>query len=176
MKIALIADTHFGVRKGSKVFYQSQERYFNLQLIPMLKERNITELFILGDLWDNREALNNKVQNVVYHIFEDLHKLGINVTILIGNHDTQYKNSIDTHTLKYIGLFDNVKVINEITEINIDGLDITLFPWQTTDEFTQRSYKADVAFGHFDISGCLLNKYTKQESGTGQSFLRLSTV
>jgi DNA repair exonuclease SbcCD nuclease subunit len=170
MKIALISDLHFGCRKGSKVFYESQKRYFETEFIPLLEEKNITELYILGDLWDNRESINAKVQNVVFHIFERLAELKINITILIGNHDTQYKTNIETHTLKYLSLFPNIKVIDQITDVDIDGLGVTLFPWQVDDMFTVRTYENRIAFGHFDISGCLLNKTTVQEGGTGQSF------
>ena len=170
MKIVLISDLHFGVRKGSKVFLDSQMRYFNEELIPMIKDQGYKDLWILGDIWDNRESLNAKCQNEVYHMFETLANLNINVKLIVGNHDTQYKTNIEVHSLKYLSLFPNVEVIDRIKEETVEGLDVTFFPWQTDDLFTQTSYKGEIAFGHFDINGCMLNKTTVQEGGTGQSF------
>jgi DNA repair exonuclease SbcCD nuclease subunit len=169
-KICLISDIHWGVHKSSKVFYSSQERYFTKELIPYLVENNIKDLYILGDMWDNRESTNNKVQNIVYHIFELLDEHDIKVTMLIGNHDTQYKTNIDFHSLKYLSLFPNVTIIDRITETEIDGLSVTMFPWQTDDLFTTKTYNGDIAFGHFDIAGCLLNKSTIQEAGISQQW------
>jgi DNA repair exonuclease SbcCD nuclease subunit len=169
-KLCLISDTHFAIKKASKTFADSQKRYFYTELIPMLQERKITELVILGDLYDNRTSIDAKILNDVFHLFETLKEKCINVTILIGNHDTQYKTNIDTHSLKYLSLYPNVHVIEDITVKRFYDLDVTLFPWQVDDVFTQKAYETDIAFGHFDISGCKLNKTTVQEGGTGQSF------
>jgi DNA repair exonuclease SbcCD nuclease subunit len=169
-KVALISDTHWGAHKGSKVFYSSKERYFKKELIPYLIKNEIKTLAFLGDIWDNREITNNKVQNIVYHIFEELANNNINVILLIGNHDTQYKTNIEYHSLKYVSLFPNVTVIDSITEMEIYDRKVTLFPWQTDELFTQVKYKGDIAFGHFDITGCLLNRNMIHEGGLNQGW------
>ena len=70
-KVCLITDLHFGVRKNSEVYFDSQKNFLTNQLIPYLKENDITKIFFLGDIFDNRNNINTKVQNDVFHLFDD---------------------------------------------------------------------------------------------------------
>ena len=58
MKIAVISDLHFAIKKSDKTFLQSQLRFFEEQLVPELKSRNIKNLFVLGDVFDTRQSSN----------------------------------------------------------------------------------------------------------------------
>jgi len=65
MKIALISDIHFGVRKGSSEFLDSQMRFFRNQMIPSLIKREVKHIYFLGDVMDNRNHINVKILSEV---------------------------------------------------------------------------------------------------------------
>lgn len=166
--IALISDIHFGVRKNSDIFLESHLRFIENQFVPYLKENNINEIFILGDLFDNRASTNTKVMNTVYDIF-DKHLCDFKIYIIVGNHDIYYNSSIQINSLKFLEKFKNITLIDKITEINIDNKKIVMVPWITDNlsfikEFS-RIENIDLCFGHFNINGFNYNKFKKSEDG-----------
>lgn len=166
-KIAIITDLHFGVRKNSEVFLHSQSKFIKEQFIPYLKDHNINTIFMLGDLFDNRSSTNTKVLNEVHNIFENYLK-DFKIWLVVGNHDTYYTSSIEVNSLKPFGSLPNVHLIESITKINIDDLNITLVPWITDNvsfikEFTK--IKCDICMGHFNISGFQYNKWRASDDG-----------
>jgi len=52
MKIALLNDTHFGVRNDSPAFLEYQVKFYDEQFFPYLEENNIKTLIHLGDVTD----------------------------------------------------------------------------------------------------------------------------
>ena len=47
MKVAIITDTHFGARKGSQVFHEFFQKFYDDIFFPTLEERGIkTYVFI----------------------------------------------------------------------------------------------------------------------------------
>ena len=59
MKIALLNDTHFGVRNDSQTFIKYQNRFYDELFFPYLQENNITTLIHLGDVVDRRKFINH---------------------------------------------------------------------------------------------------------------------
>ena len=56
MKIALLNDTHFGVRNDSPAFIKYQNRFYD-ELFFLIKENNIDTLIHLGDVVDRENLL-----------------------------------------------------------------------------------------------------------------------
>lgn len=155
-KVCLISDTHFGVKNGNEIYIESQMRFFKNQLIPYLKSNEIKHLFILGDLFDNRQSINVRVKNAVFELFNMLKDFTCHV--LIGNHDIFFKNTIAINSLKFLGLYDNVTVYEDIELIKVYDRDILMVPWQVDNEqFRERvankNVHCDVCMGHFEITG-----------------------
>lgn len=168
MKICLIGDLHFGVRKNSEIFLDSQVRFIKDQFVPYLKENNIKDIFILGDLFDNRSSTNTKVMNSVYDIF-DKHLIDFNIRMIIGNHDCYFNSTVEINSLKFLEKFKNVKLIEKIEEETIEDKKIVMVPWITDNisfirEFSQLS-ACDICLGHFNIQGFHYNKFKKSEDG-----------
>lgn len=168
-KIALVTDTHFGVKNGNDIFLESQLNFFRQQFIPYLKKNEIDTIIHLGDFFDNRSNLNIKVKNEIYHLLEEDLK-DFNIYILVGNHDIFYKTSVEVNSLKFLGKFDNITVVEDIEKITIDGKDILMVPWQTDEEEFQqkvanKNFHCDVCCGHFEIAGFNMNKKSVAEHG-----------
>lgn len=168
MKIALLSDIHMGVRKNSEIFLSSQLRFIEEQFVPYLKDNGISDVFILGDLFDNRNSTNTKVMNAVYDLF-DKHLIDFNVRMIVGNHDCYFNSTVEINSLKFLEKFKNVQLVEKITETTIDGKKIVMVPWVTDNlsfvrEFLQIE-NIDLCFGHFNISGFNFNKFKKSDDG-----------
>lgn len=166
MKVCLVTDPHFGIHKSSEIFSKSQLNFFDKEFIPYLKENKIRYIFILGDIFDTRNSINNKTINDVYHLFERMAEFKI--FVIVGNHDTYFKNRIDIHSLKFLKKFSNITVIDENKIIELNEKRILLSPWQINYvDFLEYVNKnpADICMGHFDINGFKMNKFKVSDGG-----------
>ena len=94
MKIALITDTHAGSRNDSLIFAEYFRKFYENIFFPTLKERRITDVIHLGDMFDRRKFINYRTLNSWKGMFFDpLKEMGGNVKIIIGNHDSFFKNT-----------------------------------------------------------------------------------
>ena len=58
MKVAIITDTHFGARKGSQVFHEFFQKFYDDIFFPTLEERGIKACIHMGDAFDNRKNID----------------------------------------------------------------------------------------------------------------------
>ena len=85
MKIALLNDTHFGVRNDSEAFRKYQLRFYNEIFFPYLKEHNIKTLVHLGDVVDRRKFINfQTAHNFQKKFWKRLWDLKIDTHIILG--------------------------------------------------------------------------------------------
>jgi len=54
-KIAVLNDTHFGVRNASDIFIDYHRKFFRDFFFPYMKSNSITHILHLGDLYDSRK-------------------------------------------------------------------------------------------------------------------------
>ena len=101
MKIAIINDTHCGIKNGSDVFLDNAESFYKNVFFPYLDEQNITSILHLGDYYDHRRFVNFKALERNRHMFLDvIRDKNIHMSIVPGNHDVYYKNTNDLCSLK----------------------------------------------------------------------------
>lgn len=161
MKIAILNDTHCGIRNSSDIFIDYQERFYNEIFFPYLLENNITQILHLGDYYDHRKFINFKALHSNRKVFLDkLRQHNIKMDIIAGNHDTYYKNTNDLNSLKeLLGHYMNeVNIVQQPMVRDYDGLQIGLVPWIAPDNEKQslefiKNTTAHILAGHFEISG-----------------------
>ena len=161
MKIAILNDTHCGIRNSSEVMMEYQERFYRDVFFPYLRENGITKILHLGDYYDNRKFINFKALEHNRQIFlEVLRKEKIHMDIISGNHDVYYKNTNDLSALKELlgHYMEEVRIIEKPMVVNYDGLDVALVPWinSENEEETLRflqGCKAPVCGAHLELSG-----------------------
>ena len=101
MKIALLNDTHFGVRNDSPAFIKYQNRFYDELFFPYIIENKIDTLIHLGDVVDRRKFINHNTAHNFKKVFWDkLDELNIKTYVIIGNHDTYYKNTNEVNALQ----------------------------------------------------------------------------
>lgn len=156
MKVAIINDTHFGVRGDSEAFDNSARRFFTERFFPYLEEHDISEVIHLGDLVDRRKYINFQILDNVYeYFFKPM--TDYNLQIIPGNHDVYYKNTNRINSINFVfGRGPNH--IQRPCDIMFGGLKVAMIPWITEDNAAEteaflKETTAKVCMGHFDIIG-----------------------
>ena len=166
MKIAILNDTHCGIRNSSDIFMDYQEAFYRDVFFPYLLENGITQILHLGDYYDNRKTINFKALTHNRKIFlEKLREYGITMDIILGNHDTYFKNTNEVNSLKELqGHYMNeVNLILEPKVMDYDGCKIGLLPWvcseneEESHEFIN-TCKADIIGAHLELQGFEMQK------------------
>jgi DNA repair exonuclease SbcCD nuclease subunit len=166
MKIAILNDTHAGIRNSSDIFMNYQEKFYSEVFFPYLLENDIKQILHLGDYYDNRKTINFKALAHNRKIFlEKLREYGITMDIILGNHDTYFKNTNEVNSLKELqGHYMNeVNLILEPRVMDYDGCKIGLLPWVCPEnekdslEFIQ-TCKADIIGAHLELQGFEMQK------------------
>lgn len=161
-KVAILNDIHFGVRGNSEIFLEYQKRFYSEVFFPFLKENGISNVWVLGDFYDNRKNISIKTQHETRKMFlEPLVENGIHMTMIPGNHDTAFKNSNKVSSLKeLLGYFtENISIIMEPMEIVYSNKMKSLWlPWinSENEESSMKAIKqtdANVLLGHLELSG-----------------------
>lgn len=185
MKVAILNDTHCGIRNSSNVFLDNAEKFFSDVFFPYLLANNIQHIVHLGDFYDNRKFVNfNALSRCRNYFLKPLRENKMTMDIICGNHDTYYKNTNELNSLKeLLGHYMNeVHIVHEPTVMDYDGLKMALVPWicaeneERTIKFI-KNCKADIVGGHFDIIGYEMMKGIKCEHGLDRSlFERFEAV
>lgn len=168
--IWLITDLHFGVRSNSLDWLDIQKDYYYNYFIPFLathkKENDV--LFILGDLFDNRQSLNLLIMNVAIDIFEQISQI-MPVYIIVGNHDLYRKSSNDINSIKILKYMDNITVFQEPEMITLNNnKKLFIMPWRANAEEEKKCIdmdNSDYLFCHTDVSGFNYNRHIVCETG-----------
>ena len=160
MKVALVTDLHFGARNDNLKVAAHQKKFYDEVFFPYLKEHNIKEIIDLGDTFARRKYISfTSLKAAKAMFFDPLKENNIKTHMIVGNHDTVYKNTNELNSI-YLLLqeYDNIIEYENPTEIQIDGLDILLLPWinlgnqQETFDLMKRT-KAQVVMSHLELKG-----------------------
>lgn len=165
MKIAMIADLHFGIKKADPTFMESQLRFFKEQFVPELNASGIKDIWILGDVFDTRQAINTSVIYNVIDLFNETLK-DFNIKIIVGNHDMYLTTDVGITSLKILSVLPHVTIYDKQTTLEIDGKKILMQPWIV--DYAQEDLikgKYDYAFMHADIIGFDMGGGRLSESG-----------
>lgn len=177
-KIAVLNDTHFGVKGGSDVLLQNQAEFFSKVFFPTVEEHSVKQILHLGDLYDSRKAIDVKTQYAARKMFLDpMRNRGMMMDIIPGNHDTYYKSTNSINSLKeMLGYFlNNIHIIEEPETMVYGGMQIGLVPWINPEnydrciEFIRSKCKASWLGGHFEIAGFDMMRGVKSSHGLESS-------
>lgn len=160
MKVAIINDTHFGVRNDNRVFLNKFREFYEKVFFPTLKETGIKHILHLGDLMDRRKYVNFTTARAMNEMFIDrLKEYGLTMDLILGNHDVYYRNTNEVNGAELLVDYDNINIIqSEAEEIELDGLKILMTPWINSSN--QKSIlesiektDASILMGHLEIAG-----------------------
>jgi hypothetical protein len=154
MKYAFLGDIHLGVRHGNAVYHN----YISHSITQMIKEMHkcgITDIFQMGDFFDNRRQLPvNIIPFIIHELPTLLDECDITLHIIAGNHDIfnlhdLFISSLDVlqhkryKVYKKPSIVDNFVLIPWVTKSNYDD---TMAILNTAD-------KQSTVIGHFELNG-----------------------
>lgn len=172
MKIALITDTHWGARGDSVAFAAYFNRFYNDIFFPYLEANGIKRIFHLGDIVDRRKYINFVTARHLRKFVEYCNTQGIDLDVIIGNHDTAFKNTNEVNSMNELFSHSNFNVnyYSDPTDIEIDGTKIAVLPWVCSGNYEQsmdflRNTPAQILFGHLEIQGFEMYKGAVNDHG-----------
>ena len=180
MKIALITDTHFGARNDNLAFNEYFYEFWENTFFPYIKEKGIDTVIHLGDVMDRRKFVSYKIaQDFRKRFIQRFVDKGITLHMMVGNHDTFYKNTNEVNSLDELinGKFPNIHTYPATTTVDFDGTPICFIPWICPENYGVtmdhiKGTKAQVAMGHLEINGFEMHAGHFSESGYDKQFLK----
>jgi DNA repair exonuclease SbcCD nuclease subunit len=170
MLIAIINDTHWGARKGSKLFHDYFEQFYKNIFFPTLEQYGIATVIHMGDAFDSRKSIDyQSLEWAKRVVFEPLKNYKVHM--IVGNHDSYYKNTNNTNSPQLLLKdYPNIQTYSSPTEIKIENLDVLLLPWICMENEEQslkmiKKTKAKVAMGHLELQGFRVNRSIVMEHG-----------
>jgi DNA repair exonuclease SbcCD nuclease subunit len=161
MRLALITDTHWGVRNDNVAFMDNSKKFLDEVFFPYIDKHNINTVCHLGDLVDRRKYINfNTATRLRIDFLDKLANRGLDVHMIAGNHDTYYKNTNSINALHELVLGKyNFNIYDQIPrEVEFDNLTVLMLPW-ICDENRQicldkiRSTPSQIVMGHLELQG-----------------------
>jgi len=162
MKIAIVTDTHWGVRNDSTAFADYFKKFYDDVFFPYLDDNGIDTVFHLGDIVERRKYINfSTAARLEQDFVRPLADRKVNVYYVVGNHDTYYKNTneINAMTQLYGGReYPNMTIVSEPIEYELGGCKIVLMPWMCQDNMERainliNTTSAQVLMGHLELAG-----------------------
>ena len=170
MKVGVISDTHWGARKGSKLFHDYFELFYKNVFFPTLEQYGITTVIHMGDAFDSRKSIDyQSLEWAKRVVFEPLSSYQVHM--IVGNHDSYYKNTNNTNSPQLLLKdYPNIQTYSTPSEIKVENLDILLLPWICSENQEQslkmiKKTKAKVAMGHLELQGFRVNRSIVMEHG-----------
>ena len=172
-RVALITDTHFGIRKGSQIFHDYFEKFYQEVFFPTLDKENIKTVIHLGDCFDVRKGIDYWSLDWAKRVFFDpLQERGIQVHIIVGNHDIFYKNTLKINAPGLnLNEYENVTCYSSPQTVRVEDENVFFIPWiceDNAEEFIEARDRsqASVAMGHLEIAGFYANQNYQCQHGT----------
>ena len=182
MKVAIITDTHYGARKNSKVFHDYFLRFYEDIFFPTLDSEGIKTIVHMGDAFDSRKGIDfSALTWAKNNIFDPIKGRGIDLHLIVGNHDVYYKN---TNSVNAVDLllreYANVKIYSSPQEVLLGKLKVLFIPWinQENEEETLKLIKGTsckCAMGHLELRGFAASRGHVMEEGLGSELFKTFT-
>jgi DNA repair exonuclease SbcCD nuclease subunit len=164
-KIAMITDTHAGVRNDNPAFQHYQKKCYEW-FFRYLDEHNIRHVIHLGDIYDRRKYVNFLSAKRLREDFLDLlEDRAIETHIIQGNHDSYFKDTHEVNALDELlgNRYQFIRTYSLPDIITIDGLDIQLMPWITKSNIDVamdviNNPRAEILMGHLELHGFTMHR------------------
>ncbi len=152
-KICCISDIHIGVHQNNALWHDVVINWASW-LKKELVKKGIKDIVISGDLFHYRDEIAVNTIQVTTKILTMWKNF--NIVLLVGNHDSYYKDRVDVNSLSILSGWDNITVFSTLEQVESFGKKISFCPWGVRAE---ELIQSDIMFGHFEIQSFKMNQY-----------------
>jgi DNA repair exonuclease SbcCD nuclease subunit len=156
-----VTDTHLGIHKSSDLWHDITYNLF-AEIHDFCIKNEIRTIIHLGDFFHDRKSLNTKTQFYAHKIAKLFETVGM-MYIIVGNHDTYYKNTIQPNSLEFLKKYPKIRIVEEVTHID----ELVLCPWGQLP-----AMQGGYCCGHFELKGFHMNNSYVCEYGDDPSILK----
>ena len=131
MKIAILNDTHAGVRGDMLEMSKYQGRFYEEVFFPYLDEHDIKHILHLGDYFDRRKFVNfSSLKMNREHFIKPMLDRNISMDLILGNHDVYYKNTNKVNSPELLHKqYDNITIYSEPEHLKLGSKNFLMLPW-----------------------------------------------
>lgn len=173
MKIAVLGDTHFGVRADSEHFHAHMKKFYSEVFFPYLEENCIDKVLQVGDLFDNKKQINLKSLTLAKEYFFDiLDEKDIILHTFVGNHDSFHRNTIKINTQESLLYgYKKIRAYSTPTSFSFEDIPVLFLPWICQENYDDCMKAIDAAtpdtivFGHLELAGFEMHRGTIMNKG-----------
>jgi len=182
--VAIITDSHFGVRSDSPSMYGMMQKFYERVFFPTLDAHGITRVLHGGDYGDRRKFINFATARFIEDTYRTpLRTRGIREDVIVGNHDCFLRDSTEINSVQELYRHDaSLHIYTHPTEIDVDGCGILLLPWicgnnRDVSMHAIQTSTAAVVLGHLELSGFQMHRGMINTEGLSPNlFDRFSVV
>ena len=182
MKVAIITDTHYGARKGSKFLHDYFEKFYDDVFFPTLEAEGINTVIHMGDAFDSRKSIDyQSLEWAKRVVFDRLKKYDVHM--IVGNHDCYYKNTNNVNSPELLlQTYSNIKTYSKVTEVTIHNLNVLFIPWINAENFEDtinaiKISNSKCTMGHLEANGFRAHRgHIMEEGMDGKLFEKFDRV
>ena len=182
MKVAIITDTHYGARKGSKHLHDYFEKFYDDVFFPTLEKEGIDTVIHMGDAFDSRKSIDyQSLEWAKRVVFDRLKKYDVHM--IVGNHDCYYKNTNNVNSPELLlQTYSNIKTYSKVTEVTIHNLNVLFIPWINAENFEDtinaiKISNSKCTMGHLELNGFRAHRgHIMEEGMDGKLFEKFERV
>ena len=164
-RVCCVSDIHIGVHQNKSNWHDITVKWAGW-LRDELEKNNINDIIISGDLFHYRDEIAVNTIKVAYDVLSIWRDF--NILVLVGNHDSYYKDRVDVNSLTILKGWPNITVIDTPEQLIHNDKKIMICPWGTT---IREIDDSDIIFGHFEIETFKLNQHKVCTEGIKSSQL-----
>lgn len=175
MKICFLGDVHFGARNSNQIVEHWQRRFYEEVFWPYIEQQGIKTIIQTGDYFDNRKWLN--IQSIAFQeevFVNPSQRLGVDVHVLVGNHDIPLRNSLKNNSVRQIlSHHHNFNIHDVQCRVQFEDREVAFIPWickeNENDLLPFLREGGDIVVGHFELQGALMHPGAFSQEGLKQS-------
>ena len=156
-RVFVFTDLHFGIHSNNQSYIDICSNTLDW-ISKYCSKESIKDIIFMGDFFDSRASIDVKTLNAATQSLYSLVDSGVNITMILGNHDIYLRDSTAIHSLLAFGGRNGIRIVDTpetaTTCCTLHGHDkILLLPWMygTLSKHVDVSDDVKYVFSHHDF-------------------------
>jgi DNA repair exonuclease SbcCD nuclease subunit len=172
MKVAILGDTHHGVKSDSQVMHEHFKTFMHDIFLPTIDKENIKTIIHLGDILDRRKHVNFiTLDRLMQDLIVPIQERDVTMHLILGNHDHYYRENNNLSGSKLLlRHINNIRIYDEATEVMVGDRNCLFVPYifKSNEDLSLQAIKrseAKYCFGHLELRDFAFSKDVMASDG-----------